>query len=84
MNVPHHPSPRSCLAGRGRKFLVVVSRCTRELFSEECFHTDNRIRRTHGAMAVGVVLEDGFPAVAAIDDVINVARIFNGKFAGLE
>ena len=43
-----------------------------------------RIRRTHGAMAVGVVLEDGFPAVAAIDDVINGARIFNAKFAGHE
>ena len=32
-------------------------------------------------MAVGVVLEDGFPAVAAIDDVMDGARIFNANFA---
>ena len=35
-------------------------------------------------MAAGVVLEDGFPAVAAMDDVIDGARIFNPKFAGHE
>ncbi len=35
-------------------------------------------------MAVGVVLEDGFPAVSAIDDVIDGARIFKAKFAGHE
>jgi len=33
-------------------------------------------------MPVDVVLEDGFPEVAAIDDVIDGARIFSRKFAG--
>src|SRR5216117_2689338 len=30
------PSPRSCLAGRGRKFLVVVSKCTRFSGRDDC------------------------------------------------
>src|SRR6266699_1834663 len=37
------PSPHSCLAGRGRKSLVVVSRCTRTTPGAECRFDNTRL-----------------------------------------